>query len=54
MKRPANALSDTVLKDGREVTVTGRIVGDYALSSGLHALVIAVPADQLIEIGGAP
>lgn len=54
MKRPANALPDVALKEAREVTVTGRIIGDYRLQSGEHALVIAVPADRAVEVGGKP
>lgn len=51
MIRKANALSDAVLREAREVTVTGRIIGDYALSDGRWALVLAVPADAMVEVG---
>ena len=52
MKRPVNALSDAVIRDMREVTVTGRIVGEFR-SGDTHTLMIQVPADTVLEIGGA-
>lgn len=52
MKREASAISDAVIKEQREVTLTGQIIGDYALPPDRHVLIVVVPADRVVEIGG--
>ena len=52
MKRRVDSLSDTVIKDAREVTITGRVIGDYPLPPNDHVLMVAAPNDTVIEIGG--
>lgn len=54
MKRPANAISDAVIREAREITATGHIIGDWPMADGRHALVIAVPKERDVEIGEKP
>jgi hypothetical protein len=50
MKRLVSALSDAVIRDMREVTITGRIVGEFR-SGTTHTVLVQVPADTEIQIG---
>lgn len=54
MKRPANALSDAVIREARlialPVDADARLVGDWPMAGGSHALVISIPGDTIIEI----
>lgn len=50
MKRLVSAISDATIREQREVTVTGHLIGDYA-SGADRTLIIQVPADAEIEIG---
>ena len=52
MKRRADSLSDAVIKDMREVTVTGRIVGDYAIGQR-RVLFVEVDPETVVEVGNA-
>jgi hypothetical protein len=52
MIRRADALSDAVIKEMRVVTVTGRIVGDYAMSAR-RVLMIEVAPDTEVEVSSA-
>jgi hypothetical protein len=54
MKRPANALSDAVIREARPIALPDdadiRLVGDWPMVDGRHALVISIPNDTVIEI----
>lgn len=50
MKRRPWSISDAIIRESREVTATGRIIGDWPMADGTHALVIAVAADTDIEV----
>ena len=49
MIRPANALSDALIKDGRTITVTGQLRGVIAFGNTVR-LDIHVPGDTEIEV----
>ncbi|WP_235738966.1 hypothetical protein [Nocardioides alcanivorans] len=50
MKRKASQLSDATIRECREVTLTGQIIGDYPLPPDRHVLIVAVPADAEVEV----
>jgi hypothetical protein len=52
MRRRADALSDATLREGREVTVTGRIAATIPCP-GENALwvTVKVEGDQWVEVG---
>lgn len=54
MIRRVDALTDAHVKERREITVTGRLAGDWTSSRGTHVLLVEVPASAEVEIGGTP
>jgi hypothetical protein len=49
MIRRADAISTQVIHDQREITVSGRIIGDWATVSG-RVLLVLVNGDAEVEI----
>lgn len=49
MMRRANQISDAVIRERREVTLTGAIVGHYE-TGGICTLIVQVPADSLVRV----
>lgn len=49
MKRRADAISDAVINQRRQITVTGHLVGDYSQAGG-RVLLVHVAHDAEVEV----
>lgn len=52
MIRKASALTDAVIRERREITVTGRLIGDIGLRGG-RVLMVQVDGETDVEVGPA-